>query len=56
MLAHSSFDFAITDMQFTAVTSASGTPEELAPTTDPIIAQINRTGLITLKECMQTVY
>ena len=30
--------------------------EELAPTTDPIIAQINRTGLITLKECMQTVY
>ena len=56
MLAHSSFDFAITDMQFTAVTSASGTPEELAPTTDPIIAQINRTSLITLKECMQTVY
>ena len=56
MLAHSSFDFAITDMQFTAVTSASGTPEELAPTTDPIIAQINRTGLTTLKECMQTVY
>ena len=34
----------------------SGIRVSLAPNTDPLIKEINRVGLSTLKECMQTVY
>ena len=56
MLAHSSFDFRITDMHCKAVTSAAGEAPALAPGTDPRIRRIHDVGLTTLKECMQTVY
>ena len=56
MLAHSSFDFRITDMRCRAVTSASGEVPALAPGTDPRIRRIHDVGLATLRECMQTVY
>lgn len=54
--AHSYFDFRIADMSVTARTSASSTPEPLAPGTPAMIAEIDRVGLATLRECMQTVY
>ncbi len=50
------FDFAISQMQFTAVTSAKKTPEPIAQSADDIIKKIDEVGLNTLKECMQTVY
>ncbi|MDR1379932.1 MAG: glycoside hydrolase [Tannerella sp.] len=50
------YDFAISDMSCRAVTSASSTPEPLPPSTPQIIREIDRVGLNTLKECMQTVY
>lgn len=56
LLAWSSFDFAVTGMRFRSVTSASGEPKPLASTADPTIVRINRIGLATLAECMQTVY
>ena len=43
-------------MRFRSVTSASGEPKPLASTADPTIVRINRIGLATLAECMQTVY
>ncbi|MDR2038708.1 MAG: glycoside hydrolase [Bacteroidales bacterium] len=56
MLAHSSFNFRISGMEVKATTSATGTPGKLAATTPAAIADIDRVGLTTLKECMQTVY
>lgn len=50
------FDFNISDLQFKAVTSVSRMPEPLANAADQIIKDIDRVGLNTLKECMQTVY
>ncbi|MGE5449438.1 MAG: glycoside hydrolase [Bacteroidales bacterium] len=50
------FDFNISDLQFKAVTSVSRMPEPLANSADQIIKDIDRVGLNTLKECMQTVY
>ena len=50
------FDFHITDMQLKATTAVTFKPPLLAPTTSPLIADIDRVGLNTLKECMQTVY
>ncbi|MDR1202734.1 MAG: glycoside hydrolase [Tannerellaceae bacterium] len=50
------YDFAISDVSCKAVTSASSTPEPLPPATPQIIKDIDRVGLNTLKECMQTVY
>ncbi|MFZ6000900.1 MAG: glycoside hydrolase [Bacteroidota bacterium] len=50
------FDFALTSMSCRATTSAATTPEPLASTTDKLISDIDRVGLTTLKECMQTVY
>ncbi|MDR1623773.1 MAG: glycoside hydrolase [Tannerellaceae bacterium] len=50
------YDFAVSDACCKAVTSASGKPEPLPETTPAIVRDIDRVGLNTLKECMQTVY
>ncbi len=50
------FDFAINDMQFVATTSVAAQPEPLATTTEKLVQDIDRIGLATLRECMQTVY
>lgn len=50
------YDFAISGMYCKAVTSARNHPQPLAPATPAIIKEIDRVGLNTLKECMQTVY
>ena len=50
------FDFKITDMKFTAVSSVSETPAPLGASTSPLISKIDALGLATLKECMQTIY
>ena len=50
------YDFAVSDMSCKAVTSASSTPEPLPSSTPQIIKDIDRIGLNTLRECMQTVY
>lgn len=50
------FDFAITEMETTATTSADAVATPLATGTPPLISDIDRIGLATLKECMQTVY
>lgn len=52
----SNFEFGISDISFKASTSVTVTPPALAATTSPIIKDIDRVGLNTLKECMQTVY
>ncbi|MDR1171546.1 MAG: glycoside hydrolase [Bacteroidales bacterium] len=56
LLAHSSFDFKISGMEVKAVTSVTGTAAPLAQGTPQAIADIDRVGLATLRECMQTVY
>lgn len=50
------FDFNIADLQFKAVSSVSQMPAPLANSTEQIIKDIDKVGLNTLKECMQTVY
>jgi alpha-L-rhamnosidase len=50
------FDFKISDIQFKSTTSVKTTPAPLTQGTDPLIVSIDKTGLLTLKECMQTVY
>jgi hypothetical protein len=50
------FDFAINDMEFVATTSVATQPEPLASSTEKLVQDIDRVGLATLKECMQTVY
>lgn len=50
------FDFNISELQLKAVTSVNKMPQALAASTDPIIRDIDKVGLNTLKECMQTVY
>ncbi|QEC69171.1 Bacterial alpha-L-rhamnosidase [Panacibacter ginsenosidivorans] len=49
-------DFRITNVSFKASTSVNTTPGALAATTNKMIGDIDRIGLTTLKECMQTVY
>ncbi len=49
-------DFRISNISFKATTSVSTTPAPLAASTNKMIADIDRIGLTTLKECMQTVY
>ena len=52
-----SFQFDFTGMRVRAVSSASGTPIELAAGTPEMIRRIKMpSGLATLGECMQTVY
>ncbi len=50
------FDFTISNIQFKAVTSVKKMPGPLAQSADDIIKKIDKVGLNTLKECMQTVY
>ncbi len=50
------FDYKISDISVNATTTATATPERLALGTPVMIANIDRVGLATLKECMQTVY
>jgi alpha-L-rhamnosidase len=54
--ASSSTDFGFDDLQFKATTSVTVTPPALAATASQMIKDIDRVGLTTLKECMQTVY
>ncbi|MFD2144395.1 glycoside hydrolase [Mucilaginibacter antarcticus] len=51
-----SHEFGFADIQFKAQTSVTATPPPLAATASPLIKDIDRVGLTTLKECMQTVY
>ncbi|MDR0698688.1 MAG: glycoside hydrolase [Tannerella sp.] len=50
------FNYAFEDIALRAVTSASERPENLPDKTASIIKQIDHVALITLRECMQTVY
>ena len=50
------FEFGIDDISFKASTSVTAPPRALAVSTSQIIKDIDRVGLNTLKECMQTVY
>ncbi len=50
------FDFVLSELQFTAVSAIKQMPEPIAMSADEIIKKIDRVGLNTLKECMQTVY
>ncbi|MDR1860099.1 MAG: glycoside hydrolase [Bacteroidales bacterium] len=56
VLGSSSFDFRISEMNIRAQTSAVGEPEPLPAATPPLIKDIDRIGVATLRECMQTVY
>lgn len=49
-------DFRISNLSFKAYTSVNTAAAPLATTTNKMIADIDRIGLTTLKECMQTVY
>ncbi|QNL50448.1 glycoside hydrolase [Olivibacter sp. SDN3] len=50
------YDFKIANMQIKATTSANSEIEPLSAATSSVIRDIDRIGLITLQECMQTVY
>lgn len=50
------FDFKISNLTCKAVTSASTMPDNLAAATPQAFKDIDRVGVTTLKECMQTVY
>jgi alpha-L-rhamnosidase len=50
------FDFTISDLVFNATTSVTTTPPPLVAHTNSEIVNIDKVGLNTLKECMQTVY
>lgn len=57
LLASSTFfDFNISGMELKAVTAVSIMPDPLANSTEQIVKDIDKVGLNTLKECMQTVY
>jgi hypothetical protein len=49
-------DFRISNVSFKASTSVNTHPAPLAVSTPKMISDIDRIGLTTLKECMQTVY
>jgi len=49
-------DFRINHVEAKTTTSVNTVPEPLGSETDPLIASIDKVGLTTLKECMQTVY
>jgi alpha-L-rhamnosidase len=51
-----SHEFGFSDIQFKATSSVTVTPPALAATASQMIKDIDRVGLTTLKECMQTVY
>ena len=49
-------DFKMTNIEVKATTSVKTTPAPLATQTPDLIQKIDKIGLTTLKECMQTVY
>lgn len=49
-------DFRISNISCKATTSAGAMPPSLPASTNKMISAIDRIGLATLKECMQTVY
>lgn len=51
-----SFDFVFDKLAFKTQTSVTNEAPALASTTEPLIQDIYKVGLNTLKECMQTVY
>lgn len=51
-----SFDFVFDKLTFKTQTSVTNEAPALASTTEPLIQDIYKVGLNTLKECMQTVY
>lgn len=51
-----SFDFVFDKLTFKTQTSVTNEAPALASTTDPLVRDIYKVGLNTLKECMQTVY
>ena len=54
--ASNDFDFAIDDMEFRAQSSAGEVLTSLSPTCPDAVRAINKVGIETLRECMQTVY
>lgn len=56
MGASRDFDFAIDDMEFKAQSSAGEVKTSLLPSCSPEVSHINKVGIETLRECMQTVY
>ncbi len=56
LIAAPSYDFHLSDLTCMAVTSAKKTPLAISDSADEIIKKIDRVGLETLKECMQTVF
>lgn len=50
------FDFSITGMECKTSTSVTGAPAPLTAGTATMVSAIDSIGLLTLKECMQTVY
>ncbi len=50
------YDFNIHEIKCSAQTSVAVVPEPLPAGVDPMIREIDRVALNTLKECMQTVY
>lgn len=50
------FDFKFADMSFKSSTSVKNSVSPLGTKASPLIAKIDKVGLNTLKECMQTVY
>lgn len=56
VVATPSYDFYIADFTCNASTSAANTPKPLNSSTPDIIKKIDEVGLVTLRECMQTVY
>jgi len=49
-------DYFFSDMKFVATTSIKNDIAKLPDSVDPMIRKIDRVGLNTLRECMQTVY
>ena len=56
LLGGAEFGYAIDDVKFEAVSSAGESKKSLAETCSQKIKDIERVGLATLHECMQTVY
>ena len=51
-----SFDFVFDKLTFKTQTSVTNEAPALASTTDPLVRDIYKVGLNTLKECMQDVF
>lgn len=56
LISTPAYDFSISTMHCTTVTSVAAAAEPLLNTSSEIIKQIDSVGLTTLRQCMQTVY